>query len=104
LFSSILWFNFNLKPKSPSIHGAVFVGVLTEAIPVRVVASNEENSNVPAKETVQENWDKRIKELADENPEFSVTGIILFYPTYIISYCEVTASCSIPALSFFNKK
>lgn len=79
------WFS----SQSPSIHGAIFVGVLTEPIPIRVIPSSDENSNQIAKETVQENWDKRFKELADENPEFSVTGILLFYPTYIISYCEV---------------
>ena len=74
--------------QSPSLHGIVFVGTLSEAIPIRPIVSDE-NGGAVLQQTVQEIWEKKFKELSDDNPELTVSGIILFYPTYVLSYCEV---------------
>ena len=39
--------------------------------------------------SVQEMWEKSFREIGEDNPEQTVTGIIIFYPTYLIAYCEV---------------
>ena len=39
--------------------------------------------------SVQEMWEKSFREIGEDNPEHTVTGIIIFYPTYLIAYCEV---------------
>lgn len=75
--------------QSPSLHGVVWVGTLTEAIPIRPVVASDEAATLFPQQTVQEIWEKKFKEISDENPELSVTGIILFYPTYVLSYLEV---------------
>jgi hypothetical protein len=83
--SQLFWIIF----QSPSLHGTVFVGTLSEAIPIRPIAATDEASASFPQQTVQEIWEKRFRELSDENPELTVSGIILFYPTYVLSYCEV---------------
>ena len=40
--------------------------------------------------SVQEMWEKSFREIGEDNPEHTVTGIIIFYPTYLIAYCEVS--------------
>ena len=42
--------------------------------------------------SVQEMWEKSFREIGEDNPEHTVTGIIIFYPTYLIAYCEVRFS------------
>ena len=39
--------------------------------------------------SVQEMWEKSFREIGEDNPEHTVTGIIIFYPTYLVAYCEV---------------
>ena len=38
---------------------------------------------------VQEMWEHSFRRIGEDNPEHTVTGIIIFYPTYLIAYCEV---------------
>ena len=77
--------------QSPSLHGTVFVGTLTEPIPIRPNLGSDEAAAQFPQQSVQEIWEKKFRELSDDNPELLVTGIILFYPTYVMSYCEVTS-------------
>ena len=79
--------------QSPSLHAVIFIGTLSEAIQIRPPA-NEESAGSFSQPTVQEIWEKKFRELSDENPELTITGIILFYPTYVLSYCEVIYSSS----------
>ena len=37
-------------------------------------------------------WEKAFREVGEDNVELTVSGIILFYPSYIIAYCEVKAT------------
>ena len=38
---------------------------------------------------VQDMWEKGFRDLGDENPEHTVTGMLLFYPFYVTAYLEV---------------
>ena len=42
---------------------------------------------------VQEMWEQNFRRIGEDNPEHTVTGIIIFYPTYLIAYCEVSKKC-----------
>ena len=50
--------------------------------------------------SVQEMWEKSFREIGEDNPEHTVTGIIIFYPTYLIAYCEVSNIPSIFIIIF----
>ena len=81
----------------------MFVGTLTEPIPIRPNLGNDEAAAQFPQQSVQEIWEKKFRELSDENPELSVTGIILFYPTYVMSYCEVTIVITICNLKHLER-
>ena len=39
--------------------------------------------------SVNEMWEKTFREVGEDNSELLVSGVMLFYPTYIMAYCEV---------------
>ena len=38
---------------------------------------------------VQDHWERSFKELGEENPEQTTTGLLLFYPHHLVGYMEV---------------
>ncbi len=69
-----------LKPvlfsfQSPSLHAVIFIGTLSEAIQIRPLAGSEEAAGSFSQPTVQEIWEKKFKELSDENPELTISGV-----------------------------
>ena len=39
--------------------------------------------------SLNEVWEKSVKDIGEENAELLVTGLFLFYPNHIMAYCEV---------------
>ena len=54
--------------------------------------------------SVQEMWEKSFREIGEDNPEHTVTGIIIFYPTYLIAYCEVRNQFLMDVKKLFIRK
>ena len=38
---------------------------------------------------VQDLWERSFKEVGEDNPEQTVTGMLLFYPFQLVGYLEV---------------
>ena len=50
-----------------------------------LISSNSNNISL----SVNEMWEKTFREVGEDNSELLVSGVMLFYPTYIMAYCEV---------------
>jgi hypothetical protein len=68
------------------LHGFVFAAKLN----LINVKPAQEGANPGISATpVQDTWEKTFKELGDDNPEKTVTGMFLFYPQHMVGYLEV---------------
>ena len=69
----------------PSLHCLVF-GAKLSGVNVKLLPSEGAQSSGA---TVQDLWERSLKELGEDNPEQSVTGLLLFYPYHLVGYLEV---------------
>ena len=73
------------------MHGLIFAGKLT-GVPVKTIPTEGATNGAASLTPVQDLWENSFKKIGDENPEQTVTGMLLFYPHQLVGYLEASAN------------
>ena len=71
------------------MHGLIFAGKLT-GVPVKTIPTEGATNGAASLTPVQDLWENSFKKIGDENPEQTVTGMLLFYPHQLVGYLEAS--------------
>ena len=80
-----------MSPKQkPSLHGLIFAGKLS-GVSVKQIPTEGPTNGAVSLTPVQDLWERNFKDIGEDNPEQTVTGMLLFYPHQLVGYLEVSS-------------
>ena len=59
-------------------------------VSVKTIPTEGATNGAASLTPVQDLWENSFKKIGDENPEQTVTGMLLFYPHQLVGYLEVS--------------
>ena len=74
--------------QKPSLHGLIF-GAKLSGVSVKLPPTDGAAVGGVSLTPVQDLWERSFKEVGEDNPEQTVTGMLIFYPFHLVGYLEV---------------
>ena len=67
----------------------IFAGKLS-GVSVKQIPTEGTPNGAASLTPVQDLWERSFKDIGDDNPEQTVTGMLLFYPNQLVGYLEAS--------------